>query len=257
MTPNVPQTMSSLSARGVTTRILHLGEDLGAFCIEHLEPLVAKGLVLEGCVLAVTSKIAALAERAIIAKSEATKAEVIAREADYDLGDIGHGVRLTIKDGLFIPSAGIDESNAEGNFYILYPRKPYEVSRDLRHAIIKHFGLKNFGIILTDSHTMPLRRGVTGIGLSYWGFRASVKLVGTEDLFGRAFAMTYINNLDSLAVTAVAVMGEGVESRPLAILHPEGLEFYEGCDRDQLEIAVEEDLYAPIYKNLLQGRQKK
>lgn len=251
-----PATLTSLAATGIETRILHLGENLADFCAEHLDRLVAEGTRLEGTVLAVTSKIAALAERAVVPKSEATKAEVIAREADYDLGDIGHGVRLTIKDGLFIPSAGIDESNAEGEFFILYPKKPYEACEALCTQLKARYGLARFGVIFTDSHTMPLRRGVTGIGLSYWGFRASVKLVGTEDLFGRKFQMTYINHLDSLAAASVAVMGEGTECRPLALVRPEGLEFFDGCDREMLEIPVEEDLYAPLYKTLLERTKR-
>jgi F420-0:gamma-glutamyl ligase len=46
-------------------------------------------------------------------------------------------------------------------------------------------------------------------------------------------------------------MGEGTECRPLALVEAQGLEFFDGCDRELLEIPVDEDLYAPIYKSLL------
>lgn len=80
---------------------------------------------------------------------------------------------------------------------------------------------------MTDSHTTPLRRGVTGIALSYWGFQGVESFVGTKDLYGRALKMTHVNFADALASAAVLMMGEANESCPLAMLRCSTVKFQE------------------------------
>ncbi len=233
--------------RAIHTPILRVGEDLNSFIFLALgrERLVASDL--EGAVLAVTSKIVSLALGRIVAKGSIGKEELVRQESDIFLGAVGYGVFLTIKHGLFIPSAGIDESNAEGDFYILYPEDPFLEAKKIRDAIASQFGLKHFGVILTDSKTTPLRAGVTGTALSYSGFNGIFSRVGTPDLFGRKLKMTRINVADALATAAVFCMGEGNESRPLALIRAE-VEFRDHGEVDprECQIPLSEDLYSPV-----------
>ncbi len=236
------KTTVGIEARALPTRILRVGEDLADFVLEHLRDAEVK----EDTVLAVTSKIVSLAEGALVPTDSIGKAELVERESDVFLGPAAYGTFLTVKDGLFIPSAGIDESNAEGAFYILYPRDAYASARALGERLRRELGLKRLGVILTDSHTQPLRRGVTGIGLSHWGFKATRTLIGEPDLFGRALKMTYVNVLDSLSVTAVYAMGEAAEARPLALVRADGVEFTDSGDASEIRIPPEEDIYWPV-----------
>jgi dihydrofolate synthase / folylpolyglutamate synthase len=239
--------MSSLSVRPIQTPILRLGDALLPFIVSAVEGAGVTKEDLEGSILGVTSKIVSLAQRRIVPKSSISKKELVERESDHFLGEVGYGVFLTIKHGLFIPSAGIDESNAEGDFFILYPVDPFFDARVIRDGLVQHWDLKHFGVILTDSKTTPLRAGVTGASLAYSGFSGIDSKVGAPDLFGRTLKMTRINVADALASAAVFCMGEGNESQPLALLKTK-VQFYDHgiVDPKECEIPIEEDLYAPV-----------
>lgn len=205
---------------------------------------------LEGSILAITSKIVSLSEGKLIPKSQVSdKDELIRSEADYDLGKVAFDCRLTIKEGLFIPSSGIDESNSENGDYILYPENPFKSSQMIYENLIKHYNLNDFGIIMTDSHTMPLRQGVMGIALSYWGFKGVKNMIGKHDLFGRHLKMTQMDLADGLATAAVLMMGEADECSPLALIENPPVEFSKTTDPSEISILPEKDLYYPLYKD--------
>ncbi len=153
---------------------------------------------------------------------------------------------LTIKHGLILPSAGIDESNSATDDYILYPLDPYASAKKLGEDLRARSGFNKVGVILTDSHTTSLRKGVTGVGLAHWGFRAIRSEVGREDLFGRKLKMTAVNVLDALSVAAVLTMGESSEARPIALLQYDQIEFTSSTSPDEIKIPLEEDLYGPL-----------
>lgn len=236
-----------LTSRAVRTRIFQQGEDLADFVLEQFpEP----SDLPERSILAVTSKIVSLAEGRVVPASreldrKTQKEELIAREADVHLGTTRYGVSLTVKQGILIPAAGIDESNSREGGFILFPEDPYRSARSLWERVTRRRGLQELGIIITDSHTHPLRRGVTGIGLAHWGFKATRKLVGHQDLFGRELQMTYVNALDALAVTAVYLMGEADESSPLAVIQGAPVEFTRTSSVEEIRIPPEEDIYWP------------
>ncbi len=226
----------------VRTPIFHRGDDLLDFILKA----TPRDVVREKMVLAITSKIVSLAEDAIATRESTEKRPLILREADRYLGETLFGVCLTIKHGILIPSAGIDESNSESGDFILFPKDPYASASRIYSALKKAWGLRELGIIITDSHTQPLRKGVTGIGLSHWGFRATRNLVGQADLFGRKAQMTYVNVLDSLAVAAVYRMGEIAERCPLAVVHGSGAEFTDSSSLAEIQISAGEDLYGHL-----------
>jgi F420-0:gamma-glutamyl ligase len=227
----------------IRTKVLNVGDDIFQFVVKNL----GARKLQEGDVLAITSKIISLSEDCIINKSQVrSKEELVKKEADVYFGKGAHECHLTIKHGIMIPSAGIDESNAEGDFYILYPKDPYQSARKLWLKLKKHYKLKNLGIILTDSHTTPLRRGVSGISLAHCGFHGVESLVGTKDIFGREMKFTYLNHADVLAVIAVYQMGETNERKPMAILRKCNLKFTDKNTKTECLIDLKEDIYLPI-----------
>lgn len=206
----------------------------------------------ERTILAITSKIVAICQGRVVQIGEVDKHTLIAQEADYFLpSDTSkYNITLTIKDGLLIPTAGIDESNGDGH-YVLWPSEPQQTANAVRAYLSQRFKCQQVGVIITDSKTTPLRVGVTGVALAHSGFRATNDYVGTTDLFGRALRVTKVNVVDALATAAVLVMGEGNEQTPLAVVSD--VPFVSFQDRDpsaeelqQLRIASEDDLYGPL-----------
>jgi F420-0:gamma-glutamyl ligase len=237
----------SLGVFPLTTRVFHQGESLLDFVLEQVKP----DLVQEAMIVAVTSKLVSLAENRLVDKASTTKERLIDHEADHNLGEVGYGCYLTIKHGLFIPSAGIDESNSETDQYILYPENPFASAKKLWQGLRKCWSVEKLGVIFTDSHTTPLRRGVTGISLAHWGFQGLKDLVGSPDLFGRRMQMTTVNIADGLASAATLMMGEANESRPLAIIRCNDVLFIEETDTTELKMPLLDDLYYPFFKQSL------
>lgn len=236
-----------LHARAIRTPLFRVGQPLAPFVLEALktQPISEKTIVC------VTSKIVSLSEKRIVPRSETDKRSLILREADHDLGEIAHGVRLTIKHGLMIPSAGIDESNSESGDFILFPQDPYASARQLWKDLRVALRVRELGVLITDSRTQPLRWGVTGIALSYWGFRAIRDLVGTDDLFGRKLQMTKVNAADALASTAAYLMGESDDRCPIAVIEGSDVVFSDQSDPSELMIPLERDLYYPLIRKAL------
>ena len=205
----------------------------------------------ENSILTVASKIVSVAENRFASK-KINKEKLIHQESDYYLGAIQKKFHLTIKHQLLIPTAGIDESNSETGDYILYPKNPFLSVKKLRSFICKKMHLKNFGVLMTDSRTFPLRRGVVGVALAYTGFYGIKSLVGKKDIFKKhLLKVTTINIIDALAAAATLLMGEGGESRPLAVIKNAPVRFTNKNNPKEVQIPVAEDLYYPLYKHLL------
>src|SRR3989344_7373193 len=136
----------------VRTRIFTEGEDLFSFVTRSFKR------ISECSVIVVTSKIVALSEkRTAVVENVQAKERLIKRESEFAIPT--KHVWLTIKDGIVMASAGIDESNANGKL-ILLPKDSFKTARFLRKKLRKYYGVRQLGILITDSRTIPLRSGV-------------------------------------------------------------------------------------------------
>ena len=118
----------------------------------------------------------------------------------------------------------------------------------------KGLGVKNFGIILTDSITLPLRKGVVGIALSYSGFYPLRDMIGTNDLYGKPLKMTQVNLVDPMASACVLLMGEGSEKKPLALIENPPVEFSDKRSKKNLiRIPTKQDLFYSLYKKFIKS----
>ncbi len=224
----------------IKTRIFKENENLVNFILSHIKK------IKENSIIIVTSKIVALSEcRTAVVKNEKEKDEVIKSECDFAMKT--KLVWLTIKDGMVLSSAGIDESNANGKI-ILLPKDSYKSASDIRKKLLKYFNLKNLGVIITDSRLLPLRAGVVGIALGYAGFRGIRNYKGTPDLFNRKLKMSRTDVADSLATSAVYLMGEGAECQPLAVITDSEVAFVDKINKNELLIDIKEDVYQPIFE---------
>lgn len=223
----------------ITTRVFQEGEDLFSFITRYFKKLPERSVVV------VTSKIVALAEKRVaVAENTQAKEKLIRAESDFAIHT--KYVWLTIKDGMIMASAGIDASNAKGKL-ILLPTDSFRAASSLRRKLQKKYRLRHLGVLITDSRTMPLRAGVTGVALGYAGFRGVKDYRGMPDIFGRKFKFSRTDVADSLATAAVLVMGEGNEQKPLAIITKVPIEFCHTIDRQELHIDIQDDMYRPLF----------
>ena len=155
---------------------------------------------------------------------------------------------LTIKDHTLIPSAGIDESNGQ-RYYILWPKNSSKEAKKIAVMLKKRDKIKRFGVIITDSHTTPLRWGTQGISIGFFGIEPLKDYRGKKDIFGRKLKYTQSNIVDSLANLGVLMMGEGKEQTPMVIIRGfKNLRFTNKGTHRKLVIDPKKDLYYPLLK---------
>jgi len=225
-------------------------DDLFSLLGEALSGLNLK----EKSIIVLASKIISIWQGRCIKMDEIKdKDELIKKEADFylDRNKVPKGyVMLTVKDNIIIPTAGIDESNANG-YFVLWPKNPFGAAKEIYNFIKENYYLNNFGIIIADSHCTPSRLGTTGISIAYYGFYPLKDYRGTKDIFGREMKISQSNVADSLAATAVFNMGEGNEQTPIAIIENINFIKFEEFDprkSNPLEIDRDDDIYAPLLK---------
>ena len=199
----------------------------------------------------VTSKIVAIHQGRCVPVEGVEKKDLIMQEADKRIiSDTipGRDTYLTLVNGILLPTAGIDQSNANDH-YILRPNDLATISQQIHAYFCKRFAIKNLGVILTDSTTRLLKRGVVGIAMYSRGILPLLDKRGQKDIFGRDLKVTQINVVDALAAPAVYLMGECDELQPVAIARGvAGLEFTSEDLFPKLQIAPEKDLYRPLLK---------
>lgn len=222
--------------------------------IQHILDQYIKKLE-DNTILAITSKMLSVLEGRFVKKNAIDKRSLVYQEADGVLKSLEQSSEhfLTIKNGLLIPSAGIDESNAN-DMYILYPKNVFESATAIWHYLKKKHQLNQLGIIVTDSYTTLMRRGVLGITLAWCGFKPLYSYIGKLDLYNQPLKVTQINIVDALSVSAVFLMGEGNEQTPMALIKeaPHITYVNNSPTREEINsitIEMEEDLYAPLLKN--------
>jgi dihydrofolate synthase / folylpolyglutamate synthase len=245
--------MSSMKVTAIKTRtFLPPQDDLFSLIKESFEKIKLK----EESVFVFSSKIVSIWEGCCIkVEKGVNKNTLIKKEADFyvDHGKaVGETIILTIKNNMLVPFSGIDESNANDH-YILWPKKPFIAAKEIYTFIKKTYNLEKLGVIISDSHITPLRTGVTGFGLAYWGIKPLRDYRGSKDIFGRIMRLSQTNIIDSLASAATLQMGEGNEQKPIAIIEDiENITFTEKnfSKVNPLIMDSDSDMYAPLIKSI-------
>lgn len=212
----------------------------------------------EKVVVVVTSKILSLTQGAAV-RVNGTDEEIrqqkraLAKEiADWYIKEEESAYQslITIKEQTLVGSSGIDASNADGTL-VFWPENLQELTEEIWQWLRKEYQVQQVGVLVTDSHSLPLRLGAVGTALAYCGFQSLNDKTGEKDLFGRAFKFTRVNVAEALAVAAALEMGEGAEQTPVAIVTDvKGLIFQERKPKTQeletIKVKKEDDLFAPF-----------
>lgn len=218
---------------------------------DNLEGVITSALkkhpLKSGDILVIASKVVAITQgRVHMIRNDQEFNALVKNEADTIVG--GEKVTLTLKNGIFIPWAGVDRSNAPEGEAIAWPEEPFKVAHQLQSALKKKFKLTQVGILITDSFCIPRRRGVSGVALGYAGFKGVNDLRGKKDLFGNKLKVTQQAVADNLASASHIVMGESNEQTPFAIIHHAPVVFTSAKINSKEPImAAEECLFKPLY----------
>ena len=199
----------------IKTRVLHPPQD---------DLLAAIGAAIkkipEKSILVITSKVVSIWEERCLPQSQYTRSELVPEEAEYYFPKNRTKLfeyQAAIKHNVFIASAGIDKSNSE-KYFTLLPLKPNESAKRIWQWLRKKYNVNRCGVLITDSHLMPFRRGTVGVSIGFYGFEPLTDYRGMPDLFGRPLHVTLRNVVDGVAAASVTVMGEGDESTPIALV---------------------------------------
>jgi len=238
--------------------------DVTAFFIDILKPpkddlflkVKASSLSLqEGDVVAISSKVVSIHEGRCVPRDFGKKDELVKQEADWYLPreDMRDGAVVhTITNGILIPSAGIDPL---GQYYVLWPENPQKSADELLAWFKKEYSVKNLYLIMTDSRSVFLRKGVVGIALAWAGFEPLFSNKNRIDILGTPSGGSQTNIPDSLAAAASFVMGEANEQTPIVrIRNAPFIGNKEHISTDSFSSTIEEDLFEPFLKNV--GWQK-
>jgi len=213
--------------------------------IKHIRP---------NSVVVITSKIISITENRVAAKNIDFE-NLVRSEADHMAKKSNrYGRFVTFKHHALISGAGIDQSNGNGQ-YILLPTNPQKTAQEIYTFLSKRFKLNNFGVIITDSRSTPLRCGASGVAIGFWGFAPLKSYIGRPDIFGRLLQFERANVVDALASVAVLVMGEGDEQTPIAVIQDIDFISFNKLyptkkDLQEFYLSLDEDIFHQFYKDI-------
>ena len=225
----------------VKTRVIKIGDDPVQVILQSLRE---QNLKLEdNDILAVTSKIIAYAEDRLVKLSDVKPsdkakklaqqfslqpefAELILREADKIYGGVEKAV-LTLKNGILIANAGIDNKNSPIGFAVLWPKNAEKWAMRIREEIKRKTGRK-VAVLIVDSGLIPLRIGTVGLALAVAGFKPIKDCREEKDIYGKPLVITRHAIADSLASAAHLLMGEAAEKTPIVLIKDASVDFDDG-----------------------------
>ena len=200
-------------------------------------------------IVVITSKVVALSQNRIMdIKSDEDIGDIVKKESGFAKKHKIHDLYITIKDGYFMPNAGIDRSNIPEGKIVLYPKNIHFWTIDFLKKLKEKYNLKELGLIITDSRCFPLRWGVSGVACGFAGFVGLEDRRGFEDIYGKKLRFTRVNKADMIASSAVLLMGESDEVQPFCIVREAPVIFNDRANSKEVCILdPDECLYSPIY----------
>lgn len=205
----------------------------------------------ENSIIAISSKVISYIENRIEEKPTNID-KLIFREADYIAKKKNkYNRKVTIKYNAFLSNGGIDPG--VGSF-VLLPKDPQKTAKEIYGILSKKFKKNKFGVIITDSRSLPLRMGSMGVAIGFWGFTPLKNYENKKDVFGEKIGHCQVNVVDSLASIAVLAIGEGGEQTPICVIDDiDSIKFSSSKptkkDLDEFYLSLEDDIFHQFYKD--------
>ncbi|MCA9360625.1 coenzyme F420-0:L-glutamate ligase [Candidatus Nomurabacteria bacterium] len=205
----------------------------------------------EGDVVVISSKVVAINEGRCVTESDFDSTKHNQEKADVIIPRSNWNSPLTIINNVMVGNSGVDRSNSNG-YVTMLPAEPFVSAREIYNFLIKKFALKNLGVIIADSHSVPCRYGAMGVAISFWGIHPLQNHIGKEDLFGRKIKVERSNLVDGITAGATVVMGEVAECMPVVIVRDvPNVEFVDADCKDELFCSFEDDVFNVLYERFL------
>lgn len=131
--------------------------------------------------------------------------EVILRESRRIVRRRGGTVICETHHGFICANAGVDASNVVEGTVVTLPRDPDRSARNIQARLAAVAGGR-VGVIISDTHGRPFRRGIVNIAIGVAGFRGVVDQRGRRDREGRLLVATEQALADELAAGAGILM---------------------------------------------------
>lgn len=216
-----------------------------------LAKIRASSLTLEEHdVIALSSKVVAIHQGRCVPQEDIALDELARKEADRYLPASAF-VTHTIKNGTLIPNAGIDPF---AGYWVLWPEDAQETAKALLVWFKKEYARTNLYLVITDSRSAFLRRGVLGMAIAWAGFEPLYDNRVRKDLLGFPSGGSQTNVPDALAASAVFVMGEANEGTPLVRIRNAPYVRESRTKRraafNTYQVDMTEDIFAPFLTNL-------
>jgi coenzyme F420-0:L-glutamate ligase/coenzyme F420-1:gamma-L-glutamate ligase len=180
------------------------GDDLASILGDALD-----GLLADGDIVAVTSKIVSKAEGRVV--QAADREQAITDETVRLVASRAHrnGVTRIVENrlGMVAAAAGVDSSNTALGTVLLLPLDPDASARALRLSLENRFGIR-IGVIITDTLGRAWREGQTDVTIGGSGVRLIDDLRGSLDSQGRTLDVTTPAVGDEIAAAADLVKGK-------------------------------------------------
>lgn len=189
------------------------GDDLAAVIADS-----AGDTLLDGDILAVTSKVVSKAEGRIVAAAD--REQSITGETVRVVATRQHpgGVTRIVQNrlGIVAAAAGVDASNTAEGTVLLLPVDPDASALRIRTAVAERLGVQ-VGVIITDTLGRPWREGQTDAAIGASGVRLLDDLRGSRDSQGRLLDVTAPAVGDEIAAAADLVKGKS-SGLPVAVV---------------------------------------
>ncbi|QQS59606.1 coenzyme F420-0:L-glutamate ligase [Candidatus Peregrinibacteria bacterium] len=235
-----------MKAHPIITRRIEPNEDIFPLLTSALPRLLR-----ERDLIIVTSKVISFAEERVVpCENDAKMLELIHKESDKVFEkEKGQDFWLTVKEGVFLPNAGIDRSNVPQEHAVLLPKDSQKSAEKLWKRLSEQYGVREFGVLIVDSRILPFRQGISGVAMGMFGFSAVSDERGKPDLFGKPLRVSQMAVADNLAAFAQLFFGQSAESCPFLLLENAPVIFTEEPQNPKdLCIAPKDDLFRAILK---------
>ncbi len=199
--------------------------------------------LLEKDILLISSKIVGIHQGRCVKRTDIKKNELAQKEAQFVLKD--SNPLITIINNMICIAAGIDPYSGH---FVLLPKDPNTQAEEFRSYLCQKYSFSQFGVIISDSHSLPLRRGLMNYAVGFAGISPLSDARPKSD-----FSRSTTNVVDSITAYAGLYMGESSQMHkytPMVIIR--GADKVEFCnDRidDKFYTERENDMYYPLYKH--------
>jgi coenzyme F420-0:L-glutamate ligase/coenzyme F420-1:gamma-L-glutamate ligase len=169
--------------------------------------------------------------------------EVILRESKEIVRMKRNSIITEHNSGMVCANAGIDRSNIKGERkVVLLPEDANASARNIQKEISEKVGFK-VGIIISDTHGRPLRRGEINVAIGVAGFKPIRDRRGEKDLFGYILKNKRTAIADELASAAELVIGQANEGIPASIIRGYTYQYVESASANELARPKDKDFF--------------